>query len=66
VEGFPDLRLTVEDAVGEGDLVAQRVHFAGTHAGEFQGLPPTQKRVSFSGLELEAPHRRRGSSAARR
>jgi predicted ester cyclase len=52
VDGFPDLRLTVEDAVGEADLVAQRVHFAGTHTGEFQRLPPTQKRVSFSGLEL--------------
>jgi predicted ester cyclase len=42
----------VEDAVGEGDLVAQRVHFAGTHTGEFQGLPPTGKKVEFSGLEL--------------
>lgn len=52
VEGFPDLRLTVEDAVGEGDLVAQRVHFEGTHTGVFQGLPPTHKTVSFSGLEL--------------
>jgi predicted ester cyclase len=52
VDGFPDLRLTVEDAVGEGDLVAQRVHFEGTHTGEFQGLPPTQRKVSFSGLEL--------------
>jgi predicted ester cyclase len=52
VEAFPDLHLTVEDAVGEGDLVAQRVHFAGTHTGEFQGLPPTHKRVTFSGLEL--------------
>ena len=52
VEGFPDLRLTVEDAVGEGNLVAQRVHFAGTHTGQFQGLPPTQRKVSFSGLEL--------------
>jgi predicted ester cyclase len=31
VEAFPDLQLTMEDAVGEGDLVAQRVHFAGTH-----------------------------------
>jgi hypothetical protein len=29
-----------------------RVHFTGTHAGEFQGLPPTHKTVSFSGLEL--------------
>jgi predicted ester cyclase len=52
VEGFPDLRITVEDAVGEGDLVAQRVHFAGTHTGEFQGLPPTGRKVEFSGLEL--------------
>jgi predicted ester cyclase len=52
VEGFPDLRLTVESAVGEGDLVAQRVHFAGTHSGEFQGLPPTDRKVEFSGLEL--------------
>jgi predicted ester cyclase len=52
VEGFPDLRITVEDAVGEGDLVAQRVHFEGTHTGEFQGLPPTHRKVNFSGLEL--------------
>jgi predicted ester cyclase len=52
VEAFPDLHITVEDAVGEGDLVAQRVHFAGTHTGEFQGLPPTNRKVEFSGLEL--------------
>jgi steroid delta-isomerase-like uncharacterized protein len=52
VEAFPDLQLRVEDAVGEGDLVAQRVHFEGTHTGEFQGLPPTDRKVTFSGLEL--------------
>lgn len=52
VEGFPDLRLTVEAAVSEGDLVAQRIHFEGTHTGEFQGLPPTGKKVRFEGLEL--------------
>jgi steroid delta-isomerase-like uncharacterized protein len=52
VEAFPDLQLTVEDAVAEDDLVAQRVRFEGTHKGEFQGLPPTQRKVTFSGLEL--------------
>ena len=52
VEGFPDLGLTVEDATGDGDLVAQRIHFEGTHTGVFQGLPPTGKKVSFEGLEL--------------
>lgn len=52
VEGFPDLHLTVEDTAGEGDLVAQRIHFQGTHTGEFQGLPATGTKVSFEGLEL--------------
>lgn len=52
VEAFPDLQLRVEDAVAEGDLVAQRIHFEGTHTGEFQGLPPTHRKVTFSGLEL--------------
>lgn len=52
VAGFPDLRLTVEAAVGEGDLVAQRIHFEGTHTGPFQGLPPTGRKVEFEGLEL--------------
>jgi predicted ester cyclase len=52
VEAFSDLHITVEDAVGDGDLVAQRVHFTGTHTGEFQGLPPTHRNVTFSGLEL--------------
>ena len=52
VEAFPDLKITVEDAVAEGDRVAQRVHFEGTHTGEFQGLPPTHRKVAFSGLEL--------------
>src|SRR5215216_806604 len=51
-EGFPDLQLTVEDAVGDGELVAQRLLFKGTHTGVFQGLPPTNREVMFSGLEL--------------
>ena len=46
VEAFPDLRLTVEDAVGEGDLVAQRVHFAGTHTGETKGSATHRKVAS--------------------
>jgi predicted ester cyclase len=52
VKAFPDLQIRVEAAVAEGDLVAQRVHFEGTHTGEFQGLPPTHRKVAFSGLEL--------------
>ena len=52
VTGFPDLRLTVVESAGEGDLVAQMIHFEGTHTGDFQGLPPTHRKVTFSGLEL--------------
>jgi steroid delta-isomerase-like uncharacterized protein len=52
VEAFPDLRLTVQDIAAEGDTVAARVAFRGTHRGEFQGLPPTGKEVAFSSMEF--------------
>jgi predicted ester cyclase len=51
-EAFPDLRLTVQDIVAEGDTVAARVAFRGTHRGEFQGIPPTGKEVAFSSMEF--------------
>jgi predicted ester cyclase len=52
VEGFPDLHLTVQDAVGDGELVAQHILFEGTHTGVFQGLPPTNRKVTFDAIEL--------------
>ena len=51
-EAFPDLRLTIQDIAAEGDMVAARVTFEGTHRGEFQGLPPTGKQVAFSSMEF--------------
>lgn len=51
-EGFPDLELTVVSVVAEGDLVAQRIQYQGTHTGFFQGLPPTGRKISVEGLEL--------------
>ena len=53
VEAFPDLRLTVEDILSEGDMVAARVAFRGTHRGEFQGIPSTDKEVAFSSIEID-------------
>ena len=52
VEAFPDLRLTVQDIMAEGDMVAARVAFRGTHRGEFQGIPPTGKEVNFTAMEI--------------
>jgi steroid delta-isomerase-like uncharacterized protein len=51
-EAFPDLRLTVQDIMAEDDLVAARVVFRGTHRGEFQGVPPTDKEVNFTSMEF--------------
>jgi steroid delta-isomerase-like uncharacterized protein len=51
-EAFPDLRLTVQDIAAEGNMVAARVAFHGSHHGEFQGIPPTDKQVSFSSIEV--------------
>jgi predicted ester cyclase len=51
-EAFPDLRLTVEDIFCGGDMVAARVAFQGSHRGEFQGFPPTDRQVAFSSIEI--------------
>ncbi len=49
---FPDLRFTPEDLIAEGDRVVARVTLTGTHQGAFQGLPPTGKQVTISGIEI--------------
>ncbi|MDQ4013355.1 MAG: ester cyclase [Thermoproteota archaeon] len=47
-KAFPDLHFKVEDILAEGDKVAYRLTVSGTHKGEFQGIPPTNKKVSFT------------------
>jgi steroid delta-isomerase-like uncharacterized protein len=49
---FPDLRITTEDLVSEGDRVALRWKAEGTHRGELMGIPPTGKRVTMTGIEI--------------
>ena len=44
---FPDLRLTGEEMVAEGDRVSVRFTARGTHQGEFCGVPPTGSRVAW-------------------
>lgn len=45
--GFPDLRFEVEQLVAEGELVVSRVVARGTHAGTWQGVAATGRRVSI-------------------
>jgi len=49
---FPDARVTVEQQLAEGNLVATRWSGRGTHEGELLGVEPTGKRVTVSGLTI--------------
>ena len=49
---FPDLRVTVDDALAEDDRVMVRQTFQGTHQGEFAGIAPTGRAVSFVGIDV--------------
>jgi steroid delta-isomerase-like uncharacterized protein len=49
---FPDLQITPEDLIAEGDKVTMRYGWRGTHKGELMGIPPTGKQVSTSGISI--------------
>ena len=44
---FPDLHHDIKDMVAEGDKVAVRHIVTGTHKGEFQGIPPSGRKLSL-------------------
>ena len=52
-EAFPDLHLTIDDQVAEGDRVVTRWTAHGTHTGTFQGIPPTGKQGTMSGIDID-------------
>jgi steroid delta-isomerase-like uncharacterized protein len=45
---YPDIRLRVEDLIAEGDKVVGRTTVTGTHQGEFMGVAPTGKSVTYN------------------
>ena len=49
---FPDIQDTEEDIVAEGDKVVVRWRSRGTHQGEFMGVAPTGRQVTFTGMRL--------------
>ncbi len=44
---YPDLHVTIEDLIEEGDKVVSRNTVTGTHHGEYMGRPPTGKSVTY-------------------
>jgi steroid delta-isomerase-like uncharacterized protein len=51
-QAFPDLRAEVHDVIPEGNLVAARVIYTGTHQGEFVGIPATGRKTTTSGVDF--------------
>lgn len=47
---FPDIRVTIDDLVADGDKVVVRWTARGTHRGELMGIPPTGKPVTVTGM----------------
>src|SRR5438093_9531370 len=52
LNSFSGNEITVDDLLAEGDLVAVRWTWRGTHMGEFRGIPPTGKQVTTTGITL--------------
>src|ERR1700680_418851 len=49
---FPDLHLTVEDMIAEGDRVVARFTMRGTQQGTFMEIPPTGKQVTVTAIDI--------------
>lgn len=51
-EAFPDIQATADMVVAEGDLVMAVATFTGTHEGEFLGVAPTGKQVTWTHVDI--------------
>jgi len=49
---FPDVRVHAHDMIAQGDRVAARITFTGTHQGEFLGIPPTGKQIEVGTMDI--------------
>ena len=49
---FPDMRLASEDVLADGEKVANRYTFYGTHKGEYMGVAPTMKLIISAGIVI--------------
>lgn len=49
---FPDIVVTVEDMIAEGDMVAARCSVQGKHTGDNLGIAATNTGVDFTGITI--------------
>lgn len=51
-KAMPDLTVTVEDMIVEGERVATFQTFSGTFTGEFQGRPGDGSRITWQAMDI--------------
>ncbi len=51
-EAMPDLHMTTDDEIAEGDRVVHRWTLRGTSTGPFMGIPPVNKPVEMQGMTI--------------
>ena len=51
--GFPDIVFSIQEQITEGDKVASRFEWTGTHKGEFLGVPATGRPVRVWGIVVD-------------
>src|ERR1700721_811209 len=51
--GFPDIVFSIQEQITEGDKVASRFEWTGTHKGEFLGIPATERPVHVWGIVID-------------
>jgi predicted ester cyclase len=49
---FPDLRVTIDDLLIDGDRFASRTTVTGTHTGDLMGMPATGRHISVEAVDL--------------
>ena len=52
IKAFPDYHTEIEDEFADGDRVVIRWRSRGTHRGEFQGIAPTGKQITVTGITI--------------
>ncbi len=50
---YPDLHVTVENQISEGECVATCIRARGTHKGQWLGMKPTRRIVEFTGVNID-------------
>ena len=51
-EAFPDYELTIENIIVKGNRVMARYTICGTHKGDFMGMPPSNERITVTGIDI--------------